>query len=124
MFSCPAIPGDHPRIRVLAEEEFREKITSGAIASIISSTACWREYVGSWEIKDERLFLTDVTGRLELSGEDPLFADWFSGALRIPRGKQLQYIHMGFESVYEYDLIIYVENGVVTNTEIIDNRKK
>ena len=124
MFSCPEIPESNSRVRVLSEEEFHGKIADETINPIISSTACWRQYFGSWEIKDKGLFLISITGRLELAGEGPLFADWFSGALRIPKGEQLEYVHMGFESVYEEDLIIYVENGVVTNTEIIDNRKK
>jgi len=123
MFSCPEIPENNSRIRVLTREEFNAKTARGEIDSFITSTACWRQYVGGWEIKDERLFLTNITGRYELSGEEPLFADWFSGSLRVPRGKQLDYVHMGFASVYEEDLIIHVENGVVTNTEVIDNRK-
>ena len=36
----------------------------------------------------------------------------------------LQYVHMGFNTVYEKELHIRVENGIVTKTEVIDNRGK
>lgn len=40
-----------------------------------------------------------------------VFAYWFSGELRIPMGKEIHYVHMVYESVFEKDLIIQVENG-------------
>jgi hypothetical protein len=123
MFTCPQIPTDHPRIKVLTEEELIEKETDRFINPMIFSTACWRRYVGSWEIRDNRLFLRRIDGRFELTGEGPLFADWVSRSLTIPRGEVLERVHMGFDTVYEENVIIHVENGVVVNTEIIDNRQ-
>ncbi|MCL1875051.1 MAG: hypothetical protein FWF87_02175 [Synergistaceae bacterium] len=122
MFTEPKIPVGNPRIRALPQEEFQEKVRNRTFPSIISSTACWRLYIGSWEIKDKRLFLTSIIGLFELSGEEPLFADWFSGVLRVPRGEVLNYVHMGYETVYEETLLISVENGLVVDTNIIDNR--
>jgi len=43
----------------------------------------------------------------------PLFASWYSGMLRVPQGKELNYVHGGFGSLSERDLIIAVESGVV-----------
>lgn len=40
----------------------------------------------------------------------------------IPRGKLLQYVHMGFGSVYEEELHIEFENGMVVKTNVLDNR--
>jgi len=51
-------------------------------------------------------------------------ADWFTGVLRIPRGAQLVYVHMGFGSVYEEEVHIHVERGRVTGTRVYDNRGK
>lgn len=44
--------------------------------------------------------------------------------LRVPLGKQLQYVHMGFGTVYEKEVHIKIENGVVAGTRTIDNRGK
>lgn len=91
-------------------------------------TACWRGYVGSWEIRDDRLYLTDLEGRLRSSGEatvktvfpaeeGPVFAVWFSGELRCPIGDLVEYVHQGYQSRYASELILRVENGVVIGEE-------
>ena len=36
----------------------------------------------------------------------------------------MQYVHMGFDSVYEEELHIKVENGIVIKTKVFDNRGK
>lgn len=51
-----------------------------------------------------------------------MLADWFSGVIRIPRGEMLHYVHMGFGSVFEQELHIKIERGVVVNSRVIDNR--
>ena len=45
--------------------------------------------------------------------EAPVFASWFTGLLRIPQGKLLNYVHGGFGSLQERDLIVSIESGVV-----------
>ncbi len=94
-----------------------------------TSTALWRGYVGTWEIVADRLYLVALKGVLE-SGEDAnlesvfpgypdrVFAHWFSGTLRIPQGKQLEYVHMGYGSKYEQDLLLKLRNGVVVGKEV------
>jgi hypothetical protein len=57
------------------------------------------------------------------SGGGKVFAAWFSGTLRVPLGTQMEYVHMGYDSVYEFDLLIVVEKGMVKSTRTIDNRK-
>ena len=51
-------------------------------------------------------------------------ATWFTGELRIPDGELLQYVHMGYESVYQRDLLIRIERGRVTGRTLVDNTKK
>lgn len=93
------------------------------------STALWRGYVGSWEILDGRLYLIGLEGSLKNgtvatvatffpSNPDRVFAHWYSGELRLPRGKMLKYIHRGYASVYEEDVLLTVDKGVVTHTGI------
>ena len=120
---CPPIP-QHPRITKYTKEEITNMTKSKDLPRNIFSTACWRKYIGTWEIKEGRFYLVDLIGRLKLNGEQPLFADWFTGVLRIPQGDLLLRVHMGFGSVYEEELHIKIENGVVVKTKILDNRGK
>ena len=90
-------------------------------------TALWRGYVASWEIVDDRLYLVGLTGTLEDGTDatlatifpefpDRVFAHWYSGTIRSPQGKLLEYVHMGYGSTYERDLFLDVERGVVVTT--------
>jgi hypothetical protein len=97
-------------------------------------TACWRRYVGHWEIKNDRLYLVDIKahwkngtpvrlhelfpGRFE-----KIFADWFTGTIQCPQGELLNYVHMGFSSTYERDLLLDIEDGVLVNSHVRDNTK-
>jgi len=59
-----------------------------------------------------------------LKKNEPIFASWFSGILRIPRGELLCYIHMGFGSVYERELLIKIVKGEVSRIKLISNKGK
>jgi hypothetical protein len=113
---CPPIPKGHPRIGVPS----RNEPISEEDRSWRGSTACWRDYIGFWEIKDGRFYLIGLRGCMVLRGSDPLFADWFTGALRVPQGKMLKYIHMDFGSIYEQELHIKIEKGLVVETHTVD----
>lgn len=91
---------------------------------LTGSTACWRGYVGTWKIEDNRLWLVELIGRFRLAVPGPVFADWVTGVLRVPRGELLDYVHMGFGSVYEEELHIAVERGEVRGRRIYDNRTR
>lgn len=122
MAFCPPIPTDHPRIATLTQDEMRAAIDRGEVTRFIFSTACWRGYVGTWEVRDGRLSLVKIEGRYRLVGDDPLFADWVTAVLRIPGGQQLHYVHMGFGSVYEFETHLKIEAGAVVEERRIDNR--
>jgi hypothetical protein len=89
-----------------------------------TSTALWRGYVGEWAMLDDRLYLVGLSGALA-SGEDAtlaslfpdhpdrVFAHWYSGTLRVPKGKLLQYVHMGYASTYEQDMFLRFRKGVL-----------
>ena len=109
MACCPMIPDNHPRIQKVPAENFA------------FSTAYWRQYEGTWKIKYKRFYLVDIYGCYSLLGEEPLFADWFSGVLRIPSGEMARYIHEGFMSTYKQEVHIKVECGIVTKTRVVDN---
>lgn len=119
MAFCPPLPDGHPGVVEVDPDSSSARDES---ESILFSTACWRGYQGTWEIADDKLYLTRLRGRFRLRGDEPLLARWFSGVLRVPRGELLQYVHMGFGSVYEEEVHIRIEEGEVTETRVLDNR--
>jgi hypothetical protein len=95
-------------------------------------TALWRGYLGTWEIVNDRLYLIELEGALQSREQlkletlfpgfpDRVFAHWFSGKVRLPQGKRIQYKHMGFGSTYERDLFIVFRKGVVIGQHIVVN---
>jgi hypothetical protein len=119
MSFCPELPA-HPRI----EEIDRTADPIEEAERFCYSTACWRRYQGTWEIAGGRFSLVGLVGRYRLLGDAPLFAEWFSGVIRIPRGSMLLYVHMGFGSVYARELHLRIENGLVVESRLIDNTGK
>jgi hypothetical protein len=101
---------------------------------VVESTACWRGYYGTWEIKDEKLYLIkllaytkgykEVDIEFVFPGKREVFAWWFTGEIRIPLGKLLKYVHSGYDSVFEEDLFLAFYKGILVNSRIEDNRDK
>lgn len=96
-------------------------------------SALWRGYVGVWEIVDGRLYLIKIDGS-EIGQDyhledifpgfpDRVFAHWFSDEISIPQGKMLKYVHGGYLSRYERDLILEFRKGVLINETIINNAR-
>lgn len=93
----------------------------------MSSTALIRGYVATWELTDHRLYLVGLQGWLQ-DGSDArlesvfpgyperVFAHWYTGCVRIPQGKLLKYVHSGYASVYERDLLLDFECGLLVAT--------
>lgn len=103
---CDMVIGAHPRIRKLTDEE--------AMASGWPfSTACHRNFLASWVIKDGKLYLMGIVGVYQLEGEALLFADWYSGKLHAQAGERLKRPTFGYDSRCERDIEIEVKDGVV-----------
>lgn len=89
------------------------------------NSACNRGYIGTWEIEDGKLYLNKIKSeRYELTGRYPVFAEWFTGTLKVNLGKLLKFVCSTYTPVYVKDLRIMIEKGVVTNSLVIDNRRK
>lgn len=86
------------------------------------NTSCWRNYVGTWRITEDKLYLVDVQGCFALQGGEALFADWYSGTLRVPDGPLLQYQHSGYASTYACELFLEIRNGVVVSQRRVDSQ--
>lgn len=54
-------------------------------------------------------------------GYDKVFAHWFTGELRCPQGALLDYVHGGYASTYEYDLLMEFKQGVLVNKHVRHN---
>jgi uncharacterized protein (TIGR02996 family) len=108
-------------------------------AFVFLHTACWRGYVGLWEVQDNLLFLTELRGQVsEETAEnhrrefgltdlfpqappDGVLADWAFDWFRVPDGEIQHYVHMGFESKYERDLLLGVHRGRLVAVRTVDN---
>jgi hypothetical protein len=102
-----------------------------------TSTACWRGYIGTWAIENDRLYLVRLSGsaRTSAGGDvkdvtladlfpdypDGVFAHWFNGELRCPQGELLKYVHGGYASTYERDLFLEVRRGVLVGERLVVN---
>jgi hypothetical protein len=107
------------------------------------SSGNWRGYVATWKIEDGLLHLTQIDSWIcdsadsdnckqadlkELFGEkfknDKIKAEWYTGELRIPEGRELRYVHLGYSSVFEKETILTVKSGEVISKRLIDNTKR
>lgn len=130
----------NPLYRLLASRRMDLKVPNSGF-----STACHRRYVGSWEIRNGRLYLVHVNmmvpDEMPLAPElrrrlfravpcngFPILAHWFNGKLRIPIGRRLVYSHHGWSHWFERERVITFSGGVVTrdrevNTQAILERQ-
>ena len=103
------------------------------ISFIFKSTALVRGYIGTWKIKNKKLFLVSLIGFIEnnekvdlnylFPNKKEVFADWFSGDIRIPEGELLKKINLGYASVFEKDRILSFKEGIIIGETVKDNTK-
>lgn len=118
----------------LANEPLRPYLEAMEISYPGTSTADYRGYVASWEVRDEKLYLIELLipgftpemgreGDL-FQGEERTFSEWFTGKLRIPHGELLEYVHNGYGSLYEKELFLRFLNGELIGESEKDNRSE
>lgn len=99
-------------------------------------TANWRGYTADWIIADNTLILVGFNGHL--AEEDPKFgrkigmemfglssdqrmnATWFTGELRVQDGRMLEYVHAGWGSIYEREIVLTIEDGRLVDEAVKD----
>jgi len=95
-------------------------------------TKSYGGYDATWEVKCKRLYLIDLIATVngETVGvnyffphQHKVFAGWFSGEIRMPLGKCLEYRHAGYASIYEKDVFFRFDKGFFEGSRIVDNRK-
>jgi hypothetical protein len=92
------------------------------------STACRRSYYGTWIVEDEKLYLTELEAFIKgykkvglayvFPGQERVFAEWFTGELKIPTGKLLDHRHFHY---YERNIVLTFQNGFLTEEGEEDN---
>ena len=109
----------------------------------VMSTGNWRGYVATWKIENDLLYLVKLDAWIcsnwnentcrkvnlqQLFGKryrnGKILADWYFGVLRMPDGKMLQYVHMGYGSVYEREITLEVKAGKVVAESTVDNTRR
>jgi len=109
------------------------------------STGCWRGYIATWEIINNKLYLTQIRNHCyrfidstrnfgseyaDLKALFPkkykngkVFADWVTRKIYAPFGKQLLSGYDVFDSVYEYEYEFNIENGIVKKVTKYHNKQ-
>tara|TARA_B110001452_G_scaffold263673_1_gene265493 strand:+ start:1849 stop:2262 length:414 start_codon:yes stop_codon:yes gene_type:complete len=95
---------------------------------IFKSTALVRGYIGTWDIKNKKLFLVSLIGFIENNDQIDLnylfpnkkevFAKWYSGDIRIPEGKLLKKVNLGYASIFEKNRLLSFKDGTLINETV------
>jgi hypothetical protein len=82
---------------------------------------CWRGFQGTWEIKDDKLYLIEFSSdSYELLCKLPILADWIKGEIKVATGDIKETTSWAIET-YETEMHLTIENGMVVKTENIKN---
>ncbi len=113
-------------------EEYFEKKGARTIGEVDldvgeSCTALWRGYVATWKLENDKLYLIRVQTNYCSSpkeidikkefGSKKVFADWVDRTIVSPQGELLQYVHMGYASIYEGDKHYTFKQGKLIDTK-------
>jgi len=95
------------------------------------NTACWRSYEGSWKVKYNKLYLSGIEAfsddNLQLGidvlfpGQKEVFAEWYSGVIRLPNGKE-EYLPYMLDRLLENGLFLKFKNGILINTRVVTDK--
>jgi len=94
------------------------------------SPTCWRGYYGKWELREDELYLINFRGYLDgfdevditylFPRQDEVFASWFTGTIKVPQGKVIEWNKTLNASIHEEYLHLTFENGRLINYECIE----
>lgn len=117
MSVCLPLPVDNLSIIELTCEEFSAEDFDG----VYTSTACWRNYVATWAVKEQRLVLVQLKGKYRLVRDRPLLAEWFTGEFELPQGEFIGCnVERGFELQYDKSVTLRFVSGVLVETNLCE----
>ena len=50
-----------------------------------------------------------------------MFAGWLTGELHCPSGRLLGYVHSGYSTIYERDMLVRFQDGVLVDQRTVVN---
>ena len=130
------------QIHSLASEPLSPYLYSNKIEKLFSeiSSACYRGYCATWKIENKNIYLLNIESPNSkkdetadgvdepnsamnklFPGQTEVFGDWVNGKIKIQSGKVLQFVNKGYESVYEKDIFLRFENGVLVDEKVALN---
>ena len=109
LINCLSLPEDESIIQI-KRKGFIEK-----------SSNCWRGYVGTWEIKDDKLYLIDFSsGMYDVLVNLPILADWITGVGMVATGDMIKGSSWDITR-YETEMHLNFENGLVVKSITLKN---
>jgi len=104
------------------------------------SSAYYRGYCATWKIANKNIYLLNIESPCSFEsesvdkteesmsamnklfpGQTEVFAYWVNGKLKIQSGEVLEHVNKGYDSVYEKDIFLKFENGVLMEEKIVIN---
>lgn len=111
------IPLGDPRIVELSSVELQSVDSNG----LYLSTACWRNYLATWEIHNNQLLLVRLEGKYKLADGNALVADWFTGEFELPQGELVDCnVELGFQLKYTKAVTLRFVAGVLVESILRD----
>ncbi|MEN5086607.1 hypothetical protein ABE426_09070 [Sphingobacterium faecium] len=107
------------------------------------SSACWRGYTGTWEIINDKLYLTNFAGYMRIPkvknsastepfgikgvglgylfpNQKEVFAEWYSGEIKLGKGF-VKSDYDNFETLYRKEIFLKFKDGVLIESKIVRN---
>ena len=115
--------------------EIKKSRTINGYELNMTSTACYRGYLATWQLKNDSLFLIEIRNGCSSMdekkpeyfdlkdefGSDIVFASWVSQVLYIPYGDMIKYIHAGYSSIFEKEKYMYLVDGKLDSVSYQNN---
>ncbi|MGJ1410434.1 hypothetical protein ACR78Z_12220 [Sphingobacterium thalpophilum] len=115
----------------MCNEPLSKYLHDRSIKFIMPSTALHRGYRARWLLSEDKLYLIDLKAHIDHDNhvglgylfprQEKVFADWYSGTIKINQGDLIKYVHSGYGSVYQQSVYLVIENGRLVNEYVKNN---
>ncbi|PUV24535.1 hypothetical protein [Sphingobacterium athyrii] len=115
----------------MCNEPLSKYLNDRPIKFVMLSTALNRGYRAGWLLSENKLYLIDLKAHLDHDNyvgldylfpqQEKVFADWYSGTIKINQGDLIKYVHSGYGSVYQRSVYLVIEKGRLINEYVKNN---
>jgi len=115
----------------ICNEPLSKYLKDRSIKFFKPSTTLNRGYRAGWLLSENKLYLIDLKAHLDQDNyvglshlfprQEKVFADWYSGTIKINQGDLIKYVHSGYESIYQLSVYLVIENGQLMNEYVKNN---